>query len=340
MSKIVCFGEIMGRLCPEGYLKVVQARKLELTYAGGEANVAVSLANYGEDVSYVTKLPDNDLGKAVLRELRGYKVNVDNIAIGGERLGMYYVEKGASQRPSKVIYDRKYSSISMAESGDFDWDAIFADASWFHFTGISPALSDNMITICEDALKKAKELGITVSCDLNYRKNLWSSAKANEVMSKLMQYVDVCIANEEDAEKVLAIKAENTDVTAGELDKDGYISVAKQIEERFGIKTVAVTLRESLSASDNGWSAMLYKDDKAYFSKRYLIHLVDRVGGGDSFVGGLLYGLINGHEPQETLEFAVAASCLKHTIEGDFNQVTVDDVKKLMQGDGSGRVQR
>jgi 2-dehydro-3-deoxygluconokinase len=340
MSKIVCFGEIMGRLCPEGYLKVVQARKLELTYAGGEANVAVSLANYGEDVSYVTKLPDNDLGKAVLRELRGYKVNVDDIAIGGERLGMYYVEKGASQRPSKVIYDRKYSSISMAESGDFDWDAIFADASWFHFTGISPALSDNMITICEDALKKAKELGITVSCDLNYRKNLWSSAKANEVMSKLMQYVDVCIANEEDAEKVLGIKAENTDVTAGELDKDGYISVAKQIEERFGIKTVAVTLRESLSASDNGWSAMLYKDGKAHFSKRYLIHLVDRVGGGDSFVGGLLYGLINGHEPQETLEFAVAASCLKHTIEGDFNQVTVDDVKKLMQGDGSGRVQR
>ena len=340
MSKVVCFGEIMGRLCPEGYLKVVQARKLELTYAGGEANVAVSLANYGEDVSYVTKIPDNDLGKAVLRELRGYKVNVDDIAIGGERLGMYYVEKGASQRPSKVIYDRKYSSISMAEISDFDWDAIFTDASWFHFTGISPALSDNMIAVCEDALKKAKEIGITVSCDLNYRKNLWSSAKANEVMSKLMQYVDVCIANEEDAEKVLGIKADNTDVTAGELDKEGYISVAKQIEERFGIKTVAVTLRESLSASDNGWSAMLYQDGKAYFSKRYLIHLVDRVGGGDSFVGGLLYGLINDNAPQETLEFAVAASCLKHTIEGDFNQVTVDDVKKLMQGDGSGRVQR
>ena len=340
MGKTVCFGEIMGRLCPEGYLKVVQARKLELTYAGGEANVAVSLANYGENVSFVTKLPDNDLGKAVLRELRGYKVNADDIVIGGERLGMYYVEKGASQRPSKVIYDRKYSAISMAARSDFDWDRILKDANWFHFTGISPALSDNMIAICEDALKKAKELGITVSCDLNYRKNLWSSEKANEVMSKLMQYVDVCIANEEDAEKVLGIKAENTDVTSGELDKDGYISVAKQIEKRFGIKTVAITLRESVSASDNGWSAMLYQNGKAYFSKRYLIHLVDRVGGGDSFVGGLLYGLIKRHEPQEALEFAVAASCLKHTIEGDFNQVTVDDVKKLMQGDGSGRVQR
>ena len=340
MSKTVCFGEIMGRLCPEGYLKMVQARKLELTYAGGEANVAVSLANYGEDVSYVTKLPDNDLGKAVLRELRSYKVNVDDIVIGGERLGMYYVEKGASQRPSKVIYDRKYSSISMAERSDFDWDRILKEASWFHFTGISPALSDNMIAVCEDALKKAKELGITVSCDLNYRKNLWTSEKANEVMSELMQYVDVCIANEEDAEKVLGIKAENTDVASGELDKDGYVSVARQIEDKFGIKTVAVTLRESISASDNGWSAMLYQNGKAYFSKRYLIHLVDRVGGGDSFVGGLLYGLINNYDPQEALEFAVAASCLKHTIEGDFNQVTVDDVKKLMQGDGSGRVQR
>ena len=340
MSKIVCFGEIMGRLCPEGYLKVVQARKLELTYAGGEANVAVSLANYGEDVSYVTKLPDNDLGKAVLRELRGYKVNVDDIAIGGERLGMYYVEKGASQRPSKVIYDRKYSAISMAKQSDFDWDEILEDKSWFHFTGISPALSQGMIAVCEDALIKAKELGITVSCDLNYRKNLWPSDKANEVMSKLMQYVDVCIANEEDAEKVFGIKATGTDVTSGELDKDGYISVAKQIQQSFGINTVAITLRESMSASDNGWSAMLYKDEQAYFSKRYLIHLVDRVGGGDSFVGGLLYGLVNNHEPQETLEFAVAASCLKHTIEGDFNQVMVDDVKKLMEGDGSGRVQR
>lgn len=340
MSKIVCFGEIMGRLCPEVYLKMVQARKLELTYAGGEANVAVSLANYGENVSYVTKLPDNDLGKAVLRELRGYKVNVDDIAIGGERLGMYYVEKGASQRPSKVIYDRKYSSISMAERSDFDWDKILKDAAWFHFSGISPALSDNMVDICKDALKKAKEFNITVCCDLNYRKNLWLSEKANNVMSGLMKYVDVCIANEEDAEKVFGIKAEDTDVKAGELDKDGYTLVAKQIEERFGIKTVAVTLRESISASDNGWSAMLYQDGQAYFSKRYFIHLVDRVGGGDSFVGGLLYGLVNKHEPQNTLEFAVAASCLKHTIEGDFNQVNVDDVKRLLEGDGSGRVQR
>ncbi len=340
MSRVVCFGEIMGRLCPEQYLKVVQARKLELTYAGGEANVAVSLANYGKNVSFVTKLPDNDLGKAVIRELRSYNVDTEDIVIGGERLGMYYVEKGASQRPSKVIYDRKYSAISMAERSDFDWEAIFEGATWFHFTGISPALSDSMAIICEDACKAAKAKGITVSCDLNYRKNLWSSERACEVMTKLIQYVDVCIANEEDAEKVFGIKSQGTDVESGELNKEGYISVAKQIEERFGCKTVAITLRESLSASDNGWSAMLYKDGQSYFSKKYLIHLVDRVGGGDSFVGGLLYGLVSGHEPQETVEFAVAASCLKHTIQGDFNQVDVDDVKKLMSGDGSGRVQR
>ncbi len=340
MNKIVCFGEIMGRLCPEGHLKVVQARKLELTYAGGEANVAVSLSNYYENVSYVTKLPDNDLGKAVLRELRSYNVGVDDIVIGGERLGMYYVEKGASQRPSKVIYDRKYSSISMAKPEDFDWDKILDGATWFHTTGITPALSDSCIEITRQALKMCKRKGIMVSCDLNYRKNLWSTDKAKQVMSEFMQYVDVCIGNEEDAEKVLGISAKNTDITAGQINKDGYISVAKQIEEKFGCKTIAITLRESLSASDNGWSAMLYKDGNAYFSKRYLIHIVDRVGGGDSFVGGLLYGLVNNHEPQVALEFAVAASCLKHTIEGDFNQVDIDDVKKLIEGDGSGRIVR
>ena len=340
MSQAVCFGEIMGRLCPEGYLKIVQANKLNLTFAGGEANVAVSLANYGIDSEFVTKLPDNDIGKSVMRILRGYDVGLDNITIGGERLGMYYVEKGASQRPSKVVYDRKYSSIAEAEQSDFDWDSIFDGVKWFHFTGITPALSDNTASICDEACRIAKEKGVTISCDLNYRKNLWSSETAGRVMASLMKYVDVCIANEEDAEKVFGIEAKATDVTGGDLNKDGYIDVAKQIERRFGCGTVAITLRESLSASDNGWSAMLYKDGKSYFSKRYLIHLVDRVGGGDSFVGGLLYGLINGHESQRAVEFAVAASCLKHTIEGDFNQVTVEDVEKLMSGDGSGRVQR
>jgi 2-dehydro-3-deoxygluconokinase len=340
MSKIVCFGEIMGRLSPEGYLKIVQAKKYDLTFAGGEANVAVSLANYGSDAAFVTKLPQNDLGKAVVRELKGYGINTSNIVWGGERLGMYYVEKGASQRPSKVIYDRKYSAISMAKRGEFDWDRIFLDADWFHFTGITPALSDDMIDICRDACQAAREKGIRISCDLNYRKNLWSSEKAGKTLSELMQYVDVCIGNEEDAEKVFGIVADDTNVRNGELNRDGYISVARQLEQRFGFKTVAITLRESESASDNGWSAMLRHDGNSYFSKKYRIHIVDRVGGGDSFVGGLIHGLIHKHDPQRTIEFAAAASCLKHTIEGDFNQVTLADVETLMNGDGSGRVQR
>ena len=340
MNKVVCFGEIMGRLCPEGYLKVVQSNKFNLTFAGGEANVAVSLANYGINTEYVTKLPENDLGKAVIRTLKSYDVGIDHVAIGGERLGMYYVEKGASQRPSKVIYDRKHSSISTAERKDFDWEKIFDGAEWFHFTGITPALSDNTIMICKDACEAAKAKGITISCDLNYRKNLWSSKKAQKVMESLMKYVDVCIANEEDAEKIFGIRAKDTDVEGGKLNKKGYTQVAQTIADQFGCSTVAITLRESLSASDNGWSAMFYHQGKSYLSKRYLIHLVDRVGGGDSFVGALLYGLIKKHDPQQAVEFAVAASCLKHTIEGDFNQVTIEDVQKLMNGDGSGRVQR
>lgn len=340
MSKVVCFGEIMGRLCPPGYKKIVQAAGFEVTYAGGEANVAVSLANYGANAAYVTKLPDNDLGKSVLRNLKGYDVDVSDIVIGGERLGMYYVEKGASQRPSKVIYDRKYSAISMAEPSDFDWDKILDGATWFHTTGITPALSNGCVEITRQVLKKCKEKGITVSCDLNYRKNLWSEAKAKAVMTELMQYVDICIGNEEDAEKVLGLSAENTDVTAGEINRDGYIQVAKTIQETYGCNTIAITLRESYSASINGWSAMLYTGGQSYFSKKYDIQLVDRVGGGDSFVGALLYTLITNMAPERGIEFAVAASCLKHTIEGDFNQVTVKDVETLMGGDGSGRVQR
>lgn len=340
MAKVVCFGEIMGRLCPPGYQKVLQATSFEVTYAGGEANVAVSLANYGVASSFVSKVPDNDLGKVVKRILKSYDVQVDKMVTGGDRLGMYYVEKGASQRPSKVIYDRKYSAISMAEPSDFDWDQILDGATWFHTTGITPALSDSCIDITKEALKKCREKGITVSCDLNYRGNLWTKEKAKSVMTDLMPYVDVCIGNEEDAEKVLGISASNTDVTQGALNKAGYTEVARKIEEQYGCKTVAITLRESYSASVNGWSALLYTGGQSYFSKKYDIQLVDRVGGGDSFVGGLLYALIERSEPQDQVDFAVAASCLKHTIEGDFNQVTIAEAETLMAGDGSGRVQR
>lgn len=340
MDKIVCFGEIMGRLCPPGYKKIIQATSFEVTYAGGEVNVAVSLANYGKNVSYITKIPKNDLGKSVIRILKGYDVATTNIVLGGERLGMYYVEKGASQRPSKVIYDRKYSSISMAEPSDFDWDKILDGATWFHTTGITPALSDNCVEITRQALKKCKQKGITVSCDLNYRENLWTEAKAKKIMTEFMHYVDVCIGNEEDAEKVLNIVAENTDIIAGKINREGYTKVAKTIEKDYGCKIVAITLRESYSASVNGWSAMLYTGGNSYFSKKYDIQLVDRVGGGDSFVGALLYALSDRTNPQEQVEFAVAASCLKHTIEGDFNQVTVEEVEKLMNGDASGRIHR
>ncbi len=340
MGKFVCFGEIMARLNPVGYLRMVQAEQLEISYAGGEANVAVSLANYGKQSAFVTKLPDNDLTKSALRKLRSYGVDVSKVTLGGDRMGIYFVEKGASQRASKVIYDRKYSAISMADENDFNWDEIFDGAEWFHFTGITPALSDSAAEICLQACKKAKEYGVTISCDLNYRNKLWSSEKAGKVMATLMEYVDVAIGNEEDCEKVFGIKSEGTDVTTGSLSKEGYTDVAKKLSERFNIPTVAITLRSSISASDNKWAGMLYTNGKSYFSKEYLVHIVDRVGGGDSFGGGLIYALSENYEPQKAIEYAVAASCLKHSIEHDFNEVTVDEVTKLMNGDGSGRVQR
>ena len=340
MKKTVCFGELMLRLAPEGYLRFVQADTFGATYGGGEANVAVSLANYETEVKYVTKLPKNDIGQAAINSLRRFGVDTSDIVRGGPRVGIYFLEKGASQRPSKVVYDRAGSSIALAEAADFDWKKIFADADWFHVTGITPALGDNVAEITIEAAKTAKKMGLTVSCDLNYRKNLWSKAKAGETMAKLMPYVDVCIANEEDAGDVFGIHAENTDITGGKLSHDGYISVAKQLTDRFGCAKVAITLRESISASDNNWAAMLYSKGEVCFSKRYPIHIVDRVGGGDSFGAGLIYGMKSGMSDQETLEFAVAASCLKHTIEGDYNQVSVDEVKKLAGGDGSGRVQR
>ena len=339
-GKIVTFGEIMLRLAPEGYYRFVQAEKYGATYGGGEANVAVSLANYGLDAAFVTKLPKHAIGQAGVNSLRRFGVDTSFITRGGDRVGIYYLEKGASQRPSKVIYDRASSSIATATTDDFDWNKIFEGVEWFHFTGITPALGDNVTEICVEACKAAKERNITVSCDLNYRNKLWSKEKAGQVMTELCQYVDVCIANEEDASDVFGIKASDTDVTTGKVNKEGYIEVAKKLADTFHFSKVAITLRESLSANDNNWSAMLYTEGEAYFSKTYKMHIVDRVGGGDSFGGGLIYACINNFAPQETIEFAVAASCLKHSVEGDFNMVSVDEVKKLAGGDASGRVQR
>ncbi|WP_101910219.1 sugar kinase [Marasmitruncus massiliensis] len=340
MAKVITFGEIMLRLAPEGYYRFVQAQSLGATYGGGEANVAVSLANFGIDAAFVTKLPKHDIGQAAVNKLREFGVDTSLITRGGDRVGIYFLEKGASQRPSKVIYDRAGSAIAKATAADFDWNKIFEGVEWFHFTGITPALGDNVAEICLEACKAAKAKGITVSCDLNYRKNLWSREKAGQIMEGLMKYVDVCIANEEDASDVFGIKASDTDVTTGKVNHEGYKDVARQLADRFGFKKVAITLRGSISANDNNWAAMLYTDGQYYFSKNYLIHIVDRVGGGDSFGAGLIYSCISGFAPQETIEFAVAASCLKHTIEGDLNMVSVDEVKKLAGGDGSGRVQR
>lgn len=339
-KRIVTFGEIMLRLAPEGYYRFTQAEKFCATYGGGEANVAVSLANYGCDAAFVTKLPKHDIGQCAVNSLRKYGVDTSLIARGGERVGIYFLEKGASQRPSKVIYDRAGSSIATAKPEDFDWDKIFDGCDWFHFTGITPALGDDIAAICLEACKKAKEKNITVSCDLNYRGKLWSREKAGKVMGGLCEYVDVCIANEEDAGDVFGIRASNTDVTRGEVNHEGYKEVAKQLAERFGFKKTAITLRTSISANDNKWAAMLYDGGEYYFSKSYDVRIVDRVGGGDSFGGGLIYASLEGFAPQAAIEFAVAASCLKHTVEGDFNLVSVDEVTKLSGGDGSGRVQR
>ena len=340
MGKIITFGEIMLRLAPEGYYRFVQAGSYGATYGGGEANVAVSLANFGLSVAYVTKLPKHEIGQAAVNSLRQCGVDTTKIVRGGDRVGIYFLEKGASQRPSKVIYDRANSAIATAVEADFDWDKIFEGVCWFHFTGITPALSDNAAAITLNAVKTAREKGITVSCDLNYRKNLWLKENAGEVMGKLMPFVDLCIANEEDAADVFNIHAENTDVTSGSINHEGYKKVAQTLIDRFGFKKVAITLRESISANDNNWAAMYCCDGKYYFSKKYAIHIVDRVGGGDSFGAGLIYANLKGLNPQESIEFAVAASCLKHSIEGDFNHVSVNEVQKLAAGDASGRVQR
>mgnify|MGYP004448495467 CR=1 FL=1 len=338
--KVVTFGELMLRLEPAGYYRFVQVDNMTSTFGGGEANVAVSLANYGMDAYFVTKLPSHEIGQAAVNSLRRYGVNTEYSVRGGPRVGIYYNERGASQRGSKCIYDRAGSSIQLAKPEEFNWKEIMKDAKWFHITGITPALGPNMVQACIDGAKAAKEAGATVSCDLNYRGKLWTKDEAKAAMTEICKYVDVCISNEDDANDVFGIKAENTDTTKGELSNEGYKSVAKQLMDKFGFKKVAITLRSSINANRNDWQALLYDGKEFCFSKKYEMWIVDRVGGGDSFGGGLIYALLNGKSTQDAVEFAVAASCLKHTIEGDYNMVIVDEVEKLAAGNGSGRIQR
>lgn len=345
MQKVVTFGEIMLRLATPDYLRFIQSNNLTATFGGGEANVAVSLANYGIPVEFVTRLPQNEIGSWAISELRKYHVGTQHIARGGDRVGIYFLETGAVARPSKVVYDRAGSAVAAIQPGTIDWKAVLKDASWFHWTGITPAISQGAADVCLEAIKTANELGVTVSTDLNYRKNLWKYGKsASEVMPELVAGCDVILGNEEDAEKVFGIKPEGFQVehTGGEVDASEFESVCKQLMQRFPrAKKVIITLRGSINANHNTWGGCLYSD-QLYQSKRYdITHIVDRVGGGDSFMGGLIYGLMTYHDDdQKALDFAVAASCLKHTIYGDFNLVTVNEVETLMKGDGSGRVVR
>ncbi len=340
MKRTVTFGEIMLRLAPNGYYRFFQDSQLQATFGGGEANVAVSLANFGLDAAFITKLPSHAIGQAAVNSLRYFGVDTSKIARGGDRVGIYFLEKGASQRGSVCIYDRAHSAISEAVPSDFNWDDIFKDADWFHFTGITPALGENLVLICKEACIAAKKHGVKISCDLNYRGKLWTREQARAAMSELCKYVDVCISNEEDAKDVFGIEAENTDIYGGKLNKEGYKSVARQLMDKFGFEKVAITLRTSISASDNDWAAMLYDGKDYCFSKEYHLRIVDRVGGGDSFGAGLIYSLLSGKNTADAVEFAVAASALKHSVEGDFNRVSVSEVEKLCGGDGSGRVQR
>ena len=343
MAKVVTMGEIMLRLSTPNNERFIQADEFDVCYGGGEANVAVSLANYGHEAEFVTKVPENPIGESAVAALRKMNVKTDNIARGGKRLGIYFLETGAAMRASNVVYDRADSAIAEATADDFDFDKIFEGCDWFHFTGITPAISDSAAELTEAALKAAKSKGIKVSCDLNFRKKLWSSEKAQRIMTNLMQYVDVCIGNEEDAEKVLGFRPGETDVKSGDLKLDGYKSIFEQMTEKFNFEYVISSLRVSHSASDNGWSACIYSRDtkEFYHSREYRISpIVDRVGGGDSFAGGLICGMLDGKNFKEALEFAVAASALKHTIPGDMNMVTRSEVENLAGGDGSGRVQR
>ena len=332
----------MLRLSPDGYYKLFQKPELNTSFCGAEANVAVALSNFGDEAEFVTALPDNDIGRAACRELMRYGVKTDNIVYTGDRLGIFFAEKGASQRPSKVIYDRKNSAIALAEPSSFDWEKIFDGADWFHITGITPALSDSLAKISVDAVKAAKKAGLTVSCDINYRSKLWSAQKARPVMTEIMKYVDVCIGNEEDAEIVFGIKAGTTDVTKGQLDTDGYKKSLQTVAETFGCKIVAYSQRKSYSASDNGWSGIIYDDEKkqVYTSAQYDIRITDRIGGGDAFASGLIYALHNNISPANAIETAAAAGCLDQTLEGDFCLFGINDVIDLAGGNSSGRVKR
>lgn len=340
--KVVSFGEIMLRLSPDGYYKLFQKPELNTSFCGAEANVAVALSNFGDEAEFVTALPDNDIGRAVCRELMRYGVKTDNIVYTGDRLGIFFAEKGASQRPSKVIYDRKNSAIASADPSPFNWEKIFDGADWFHITGITPALSDSLAKISVDAVTAAKKAGLTVSCDINYRSKLWSAEKARPVMTEIMKYVDVCIGNEEDAEIVFGIKAGATDVTKGQLDTDGYKKSLQTVAETFGCKIVAYSQRKSYSASDNGWSGIIYDDEKkqVYTSVQYDIRITDRIGGGDAFASGLIYALHNNISPANAIETAAAAGCLDQTLEGDFCLFGINDVLDLAGGNSSGRVKR
>lgn len=344
MNHVVTFGEIMLRLSTPGFERFVQASRFDINFGGGEANVAVSLANYGIPVEYVTRLPKNDIGQAASMMLRKYGVGTDYIMWGGERMGIYFLETGAVNRASKVIYDRAHASISTIEPGMVDWDKVFESAGWFHWTGITPAISESTARVCLDAIRAANKKGITVSTDLNYRKNLWRyGKKASEIMPELVSGCDIILGNEEDAEKVFGIKPEGVDVTGGQVEAAAFESVCRQLMKQFPkAKKVIITLRGSINANHNTWSGVLFDGKKLLQAPQYdITHIVDRVGGGDSFMGGLIYGLLTYREDdQQALNFAVAASCLKHTIPGDFNLVTIEEVEKLMQGDASGRVSR
>jgi 2-dehydro-3-deoxygluconokinase len=338
--KAITFGEVMLRLATPGHLRFNQASVLEMTFGGGEANVAVSLAQFGDEATFVTRLPRNDIAEACIQQLRGFGVETRPILRGGERMGIYFLETGASQRASTVTYDRGHSAIAEVDPAELDWTAILDGGHWFHFTGITPALSDRAARAVLDGIQAAKQLGLTVSCDLNYRKKLWTPERAQQVMSGLMPHVDYCIGNEEDAEKVFGIKAAGAEVSQGKIDRDRYVDVAAQLTDRFGLQGVAITLRESYSASRNGWSGVYFHGGHACFSRRYEVDIVDRVGGGDAFAAGFLHAQGAEQAPQQVIDFAVAASCLKHTIPGDYNRVSLREVEALLGGDGSGRVQR
>lgn len=343
MNKVATFGEIMLRLSASGFERFTQARQFNINFGGGEANVAVSLANYGIPVDFITRLPDNDIARASLMELKRFGVGTEKIVYGGERLGIYFLETGAVARASKVIYDRAESSIASIEPGMIDWEKAFADINWFHWTGITPAISAGAAKVCQEAIRFAKRKGITISTDLNYRKNLWKyGKKASEIMPALVEDCDIILGNEEDAEKVFGIKTETGDVTSGKVDAASYGSVCRQLNQKFPqARKIVITLRGSVNANHNTWSGVLWNGKELITAPVYdITHIVDRVGGGDSFMGGLIYGFLTYNDDRKALNFAVAASCLKHTIPGDFNLVSVEEVEKLMAGDASGRVAR